>query len=415
MQGVSHLRLANAATMLLAAFWGVPGDAHASGDGAALIQGVCTGCHQLNQIENSAGYTADGWRELIGTMIDLEGTAVLDRITAYMAEHHPPNDRRAPVVVEGPVSLTFTEWVAPTLGERSRDPIEAPDGAIWWAGMWADKANRVDPATGEITVYDLPPGTRPHTVTADADGRIWFTGNGNGTMGRLDPQTGDITVWEMPDADALDPHSAIVDEAGIVWFTLQRSNMVGRLDPVTGAIILMTMPTADSRPYGIKLAADGTPWVTSNGSNRLYRIDSYSMEITEFPVSDEGTTIRRLAFASDGGIWYVNSGLGRLGRLDPETGDFKEWDSPSGPASHPYAIAVIDDIVWYNESRQRPDMLVRFDPRTETFQSWAIPSGNIHAGIVRHMRPTRSGDLLIHQSSTNRVILVQASDPPVTD
>jgi virginiamycin B lyase len=54
----------------------------------------------------------------------------------------------------------------------------------------------------------------------------------------------------------------------------------------------------------------------------------------------------------------------------------------------------------------RPDALVRFDPNTETFQSWAIPSGGVHAGIVRHMRPTREGNLLIHQSSTNRIILV---------
>ena len=55
---------------------------------------------------------------------------------------------------------------------------------------------------------------------------------------------------------------------------------------------------------------------------------------------------------------------------------------------------------------QRPDALVRFDPATETFQSWAIPSGGIHAGIIRHMRATREGNLLIHQSSTNRIILV---------
>jgi virginiamycin B lyase len=110
-------------------------------------------------------------------------------------------------------------------------------------------------------------------------------------------------------------------------------------------------------------------------------------------------------------IWYVNSSQGRLGRLDPKTGQVKEWPSPSGPKSHPYAIAVVDGIVWYNESGQRPDALVRFDPATERFQSWAIPSGGIDAGIVRHMRPTQEGNLLIHQSSTNRIILVTLKHP----
>ncbi|MEE3197925.1 MAG: cytochrome C, partial [Pseudomonadota bacterium] len=60
-------------------------------------------------------------------------------------------------------------------------------------------------------------------------------------------------------------------------------------------------------------------------------------------------------------------------------------------------------IIWYNESNQRPDALVRFDPETETVQSWAIPSG---IGIIRHMRVTPGGNLVIHQSSTNTVGLV---------
>jgi virginiamycin B lyase len=51
-------------------------------------------------------------------------------------------------------------------------------------------------------------------------------------------------------------------------------------------------------------------------------------------------------------------------------------------------------------------MLVRFDPRVEAFQSWAIPSGDVHAGIVRHVDVTDDGNLLIHQSATNRIIEV---------
>ena len=110
------------------------------------------------------------------------------------------------------------------------------------------------------------------------------------------------------------------------------------------------------------------------------------MALTEVKLPLAGTTVRRLDIADDGMIWYVNSGMGRLGRYNPKTGEIKEWPSPSGPKSHPYAIVVVDGIVWYNESGMRPDALVRFDPKTETFQSWAIPSGGVYAGIIRHMR-----------------------------
>ena len=76
---------------------------------------------------------------------------------------------------------------------------------------------------------------------------------------------------------------------------------------------------------------------------------------------------------------------------------------PSGKTSSPYALVVVNDIVWYNESGQRPDALVRFDPKTEKFQSWAVPSG---VGIMRHIRATPDGNLVMHQSSSNRVGLV---------
>lgn len=376
-------------------------------EGGEAVQATCGACHRTTLIENSSGYSRDGWRELVLTMVDLSGTPELDEITEYLGTHFPEHSRRAPKIEEGELSIAFEEWVATTLGQRSRDPVEAPDGSIWWAGQWADLIGRLDPVTGEMQEYPLPSGARPHTVTADAEGRIWYTGNGNGTMGFLDPQNGEITEFAMPDAEARDPHSAVVDREGIVWFTLQRSNMVGRLDPATGEVELVTMPTPGARPYGIKLQSDGrTPWVAANGSNRLFRVDPDSLDVEDHELPDAATRVRRLAFASDDTIWYVNSARGRLGHYDPRQRQAREWPSPSGPDSHPYAIAVVDGIVWYNESGKRPDTLVRFDPASESFQSWLIPSGSIHAGIVRHMRATRDGDLLLHQSSTNRILRV---------
>jgi virginiamycin B lyase len=95
--------------------------------------------------------------------------------------------------------------------------------------------------------------------------------------------------------------------------------------------------------------------------------------VSEIPLPEAGTTVRRLDIDEDGIIWWVNSGLGRLGRYDPATGDIQEWDSPSGPRSHPYAIAVFDGAVWYNESGVRPDMLVRFDPESESSRAGRSP------------------------------------------
>jgi virginiamycin B lyase len=377
------------------------------GTARQLVEGACTSCHAVNQITGSSGYSAAGWREVAGTMIDLSGNqATREEIVQYLATHFPPNDRRAPKLIPGKAKISFKEWQVPSLGQRSRDPVQAADGSIWWAGQWGNVIGRIDPATGAMKEHPLPPKAMPHTVLTDRAGNIWYTGNKNATVGKLDPATGKITEYKMPDPAAKDPHSAIFDAKGVLWFTMQLSNMVGRLDPATGDTKVVAMPTPNSKPYGIKLEAQGTPWIACNGSNCLVKVDPASMALTEVKLPNAATTVRRLAFASDGRIWYVNSSQGRLGRYDPKSGDIKEWPSPSGPKSHPYAIAVVDDVVWYNESATRPETLVRFDPRDESFQSWAIPSGGVHAGIVRHMRPTREGNLLIHQSSTNRIILV---------
>jgi virginiamycin B lyase len=368
-----------------------------AGPGQELVQSNCTQCHALNTIVNSAGFSKEGWSALIPTMVALpeDQTAV---VAEYLSAHFPVKPGTRPSLVSGDKSIQFKEWMVPTLGQRSRDPIEAPDGSIWWTGMWASLAGRLDPRTGEMKEYPLPPTARPHTIVPDRDGNIWYTGNSNATIGKLDPKTGKVTEYKTR---ARDPHSAVVHRNGQIYFTAQGARMIGRLNPASGEVT--EVPT-EPNPYGIQAAPDGTLWVAYNGTNKIGAVNPQTLEIRYYDVPDAGSRIRRLGIASDGMVWYGNSTRGRIGRLNPETGEVKEWASPSGPTSHPYALAVIDDVIWYNESGVRPDTLVRFDPKTEKFQSWAIPSG---VGIIRNMWVTRNGDLLIHQTSSNRIGLVE--------
>ncbi len=371
------------------------------GAGKALVEAACTSCHQTANIVRSPGYnTPEEWEHLIASMVALPD-AEMKTVSAYLAEHFPEKPGQRPTLVDGDTEIEIEEWVVPTLGQRSRDPIEAPDGAIWWTGMWASLTGRLDPATGEMKEYPLPPSARPHSIVPDEEGNIWYTGNSNGTIGMLNPETGKVTEYKT---EAGDPHTAIFHPNGNLYFTSQRAGMLGRLNPATGE--LKEVQT-EARPYGIKVADDGTVWVAYNGTNKLGAVDPETMTIKYYEVPDERTRIRRLGLDSAGMVWFVNSSLGRIGRLNPATGEIKQWDSPSGPTSHPYSLAVIDDKIWYNESGMRPDALVRFDPGTETFQSWAIPSG---VGIIRHTWVTRDGDLLIHQSSSNRVGRVKIKD-----
>ena len=116
--------------------------------------------------------------------------------------------------------------------------------------------------------------------------------------------------------------------------------------------------------------------------------------------------MRRFDIAPDGMIWYVNSGAGRLGRFNPKTGEVNEWESPSGPRSHPYGIVVSTAASGTTNPACGPIRWCVSTSRRRTFQSWAIKSGNVYAGILRNARKTREGTLLIHQTATNRIIEV---------
>ncbi len=383
------------------------------GEAKPLIEAFCIACHNPNYIVQSGGYTKEHWQQLLTSMVPLEGTPQLETISEYLATNFPPTTDKNPTLISGDVQISFENWQMPTLGQMPRDPVEAPDGMIWWVGQWAagNLVGRLNPETGEMKEFPLPARTLPHSVTPDSHGNIWVSGNGNGTIVKLDPVTEEMTVYPMPDPAARDPHTMVFDSEGILWFSVQFGNMIGALDPATGDIKLVTAPVENSRPYAMKFDSKGDVWVNCRNTPCIYRVDHDTMEITAFTLPHADSWSRRLALTSDDMVWYGDTERGLIGRLNPETGEITEWPSPSGPNSEPYFMEVIDDIVWYNESGKRPDALVRFDPATETFQSWAIPSAQgFFGGIARHGRATSDGDLLIHQGSSNNIIRVHLND-----
>ena len=74
-------------------------------------------------ITGSTGYTQERWQDLISTMVKLPEPQ-RTTMTQYLATHFPPKPGREPVLIPGPVQITFKEWIAPTLGQRARDPLQ---------------------------------------------------------------------------------------------------------------------------------------------------------------------------------------------------------------------------------------------------------------------------------------------------
>jgi virginiamycin B lyase len=375
------------------------------GPGKAILSTTCGACHDANRVR--AGYTPEGWRTVIGMMLNFEAPIPKNEVgplTDYLIKNFPERPRPAAVLLDGPVTADIKQWPLPTPASRPHDPLATSDGAIWWTGQLASKLGRLDPRSGEFKEYPVRIQTAPHGLVEDKDGNIWFTGNHLGLIGKLDPRTGNVTEYRMPDPAAKDPHTLIFDRDGILWFTVQQGNFVGRLDPKNGEIKLVKSPTPNSRPYGMALNSKNVVFFVEFGANKVASIDATTMAITEYLLPDPAARPRRIAITPDDMVWYTDFARGFLGRLDPATGTVTEWQSPSGPKSFPYGIVAAKGAVWYNESFAKPNTIVRFDPRTEKFQSWPIPGGG---DIVRNMSVTRDGNPVTANSLVNQVGLVE--------
>jgi virginiamycin B lyase len=405
----SAFAVASAQSQVVQPTPGVAGD-YVLPDGGAkkLVEDNCTICHNLRNIVNS-NKSADDWDNTVNMMMAAGAPITREQgiqIRDYLIANFPEKPRPKPVAISGPVQVKFHEWSLPTPGERPHDPLAMPDGSLWWSGQFANRLGRLDPKTGEMKEYPIPINGGPHGLINDKDGNIWYAGNWGGHIGELNVKTGEYKFFPMPDPKARDPHTPLFDKDGILWFSVQNGGFMGRLDPKTGDIKLFT-PNGPSgqQPYALRFLSDGRqPWFSYWGSNKIATIDPDKLELKEYILPDPRTRIRRMGVTSDDMIWFGNWATGKLGRLDPKTGAVIEWDGPSGAQSQPYGMTVIDDKIWYVESNTRPNNLVRFDPKTERFQTWPIPNGG---GIVRHMVPTRDGNIAMAMSGLNMVGIVE--------
>ena len=377
------------------------------GPGKDIVQAQCTKCHALGLIASAGGNTRQGWQELFGTMIVLP-TDQRSQVAEYLAAHFPEQPRPPAVVVPGPVKVSIKEWSVPTLGSRPHDPEPGPGGMIWWTGMFANVLGRFDPKTGEFKEFHAKtPASGPHGLELDTDGNLWFTANSKGYIGKLDPKTGDVTEYKLPD-EVRDPHTPLFAPNGMLFFTAQNSNYVGRLNPTTGEIKVVKTPTERANPYGVVMSSKAVPFICDFGTNKIIRLDPDTLEIKEYVLPSPESRPRRIAISPDDIIWYADYSRGYLGRLDPNTGKVTDWPSPSGPKSQPYGITYLNGAIWYVESAIKPNVLVRFDIGTEKFQSWIIPGGG---GVVRNIKATDDGKIVMAESGVNKIALVEPSRP----
>jgi virginiamycin B lyase len=106
----------------------------------------------------------------------------------------------------------------------------------------------------------------PRSITIATDGQVWFTARFTPqAVGRLNPSTGEVTIFLTPSNPG--PSGIAASPDGTVWFT-QETN--GNAANITNAgVITEGKAVKGSGPFRITVAPNGDPWYTMMAANKI--------------------------------------------------------------------------------------------------------------------------------------------------
>jgi virginiamycin B lyase len=220
-------------------------------------------------------------------------------------------------------------------GSAPHGVITGPDGAPWITDGGLNAIVRVDPATSEVQVHPLPDdraGANLNTAVFDASGILWFTGQ-NGIYGRLDPASGEMQVFDAPRGRG--PYGITATADGAVYYASLAGSYVGRIDPLTGAATELDPPTAGQGARRVWADSTGRVWVSEWNAGQVGVYDPASAAWREWPLPATSAAAQAYAVYVDGRdvVWLSDFPNNALVRFDPAAEAFEPFPLPSNPAN----------------------------------------------------------------------------------
>jgi virginiamycin B lyase len=182
-------------------------------------------------------------------------------------------------------------------------------GILWFTGQ-SGIYGRLDPASGEMAVFDAPEGRGPYGITATPAGDIWYASLAGSHIARVDPGSGAATVVEPPTAGQ-GARRVWSDSGGRIWVSEWESGQVSVHDPATDTWREWRLPGDGPETYAVYVDERDIVWLTDFGANAIVRFDpaTEQFEVAELPT--DGAAVRQL-LGRPGEVWGAESGLDRL-------------------------------------------------------------------------------------------------------
>jgi virginiamycin B lyase len=232
---------------------------------------------------------------------------------------------------------------------RPHGVIVGPDGAPWITDGGLNAIVRVDPVSEEVTVYPLPddaPNGNLNTATFDNNGILWFTGQ-SGIYGRLDPAVGEVEVFQAPRGRG--PYGITTTPDGAVYYASLAGSHIAQIDVVTGEATVLEPPTAGQGARRVWTDSSGRIWVSEWNSGQVALYDPADGSWQEWALPGEGAQAYAVYVDEQDRVWLSDFGNNSMVRFDPATEEFLSFPLPSPNANVRQILGRVGEV-WGAES-----------------------------------------------------------------
>ena len=247
-------------------------------------------------------------------------------------------------------------------GSAPHGVIVGPEGDAWVTDGGLNAIVRVDAETREVQVFPLPadrPGSNLNTAAFDGRGRIWFTGQ-TGVFGVLDPASGDMQVFDAPRGRG--PYGITGTPSGDVWFSSLAGSYLARVDlDNLGEVEVIDPPTPNAGVRRVWSDSEGRLWISEWNAGQVGVYDPADGSWEEWPLPAEGAQAYSVYVDELDAVWLTDFTSDSVVRFDPATEEFEVFPLPGEPGNVRQMLGR-DGEVWAPESAADRLVVIRYRP-----------------------------------------------------
>ncbi|MHB8595321.1 MAG: Vgb family protein [Ktedonobacteraceae bacterium] len=248
-----------------------------------------------------------------------------------------------------PAVHRIIQYPIPFSGSDPRDITTGPDGNLWFADDGAGVVGNIGKITpqGQFTEYPVPdPYGGPWSITSGPGGDLWFTLIYDSQIASINPHTGKITLFNLPPKSYPDDITAGPD--GNLWFTQDgKIDSVGKMTP-DGKVTEYPLNGGTNCECGITVGPDGNLWVAEDWSNNIVKVDIHTGQTTVYNIPGPGYP-PNITTGPDGNLWFTNGSSGQIGKFNPTTDQFTEYNLPNSGSLPDDIVSDGSRGLWFTE------------------------------------------------------------------